>query len=289
MSKKWALVVQGGAVRASYSAGALEMFLEKEMFADHIYGCSCGSLLAADYVSRDKGRNYRLMTEAMKNPKFISPIYYLAKGRIFNFEWLFVEAPMIMPFNLPEFFSSSTELSAVATNLISGQPSYFSDKRSPKIYDYLAASCSMPRLSRTPLMIDGVPYLDGGVVERVPYHEALRDGFDKIIVICSRPKDFRYEGKDESVSHHELAQMSGRFGKYLNFIEAYKNNKKVYNAHMDELDHLEEAGVVMTIRPKKAPDISSLETRTNKIKAVYDEGKEDAYELLPKIVDFLSR
>lgn len=289
MNQKWALVIQGGAVRASYSAGALEMFIEKDLYANRVYGCSCGSLLAADYTSHDAGRNYRLMTEAMKNPKFISPIFYITKGRLFNFTWLFEEAPMIMPFNLPIFIESETELTAVATNLLTGKPTYFTDKRSPNIYRGLSASCSMPRLSRTPVMVEGVPFLDGGVVERVPFHKAIEDGFEKIIVITTRAKDFRYVGKDEGVSNHEMSHMKSHFGDYPKFIEAYKENKKIYNEQMDELDKLEADGKVFIIAPKVAPNISSMETKTSRIKAVYDTGKNDAYELLPNILDFLRR
>jgi predicted patatin/cPLA2 family phospholipase len=47
------------------------------------------------------------------------------------------------------------------------------------------ASATMPYISPM-VMIDGVPYLDGGCSCKIPYEWALQKGFPKILVIRTR-------------------------------------------------------------------------------------------------------
>ncbi|WP_270299404.1 patatin-like phospholipase family protein, partial [Eggerthella sinensis] len=51
-----ALVFEGGGMRNSYSAGAVSVMLEQELFFDDVYGLSAGATNVIDYLSRDAKR-----------------------------------------------------------------------------------------------------------------------------------------------------------------------------------------------------------------------------------------
>ncbi len=46
-----------------------------------------------------------------------------------------------------------------------------------------------------PYVIDGVPYFDGGIVDPVPVQKAIDDGYDRIVLVLTRPKDVLREQK----------------------------------------------------------------------------------------------
>ena len=52
------------------------------------------------------------------------------------------------------------------------------------------ASATMPYISR-PVMINRVPYLDGGCLKKIPYEWALKENFEKIVVVRTRNLEFR--------------------------------------------------------------------------------------------------
>ena len=51
-----ALVIEGGGMRASYTAGVIVTLLERGLHFGHIYGISAGSSHTVNYVSRDAAR-----------------------------------------------------------------------------------------------------------------------------------------------------------------------------------------------------------------------------------------
>ena len=56
---KVGLLLEGGAMRGMYTAGVLDVLLEKNIKVDCIMGVSAGALFGVNYKSRQKGRAYR--------------------------------------------------------------------------------------------------------------------------------------------------------------------------------------------------------------------------------------
>ena len=61
--KNLGLVVEGGASRAYYACGVMDGLLDAKIYADYVVGTSAGIANAVSYVSRQKGRNYKIGTE----------------------------------------------------------------------------------------------------------------------------------------------------------------------------------------------------------------------------------
>ena len=91
--------------------------------------------------------------------------------------------------------NNKTTLKAVVTNLKTGKAEYpeIHDLADYKCMEFLRASGSLPFLSRK-VEIDGTPYLDGGVADSVPVEYCLNQGYDKVIVVLTRPLGYRKSG-----------------------------------------------------------------------------------------------
>ncbi|HBX25027.1 MAG TPA: hypothetical protein DEF61_01900 [Firmicutes bacterium] len=177
---KSALVIQGGGTRGIYAAGVLDAFLLNKISFPYIIGTSAGSLCGANYLSKDFGRSKYVVTELMSDPKFVSVRNRIFKGTIFDFDFLFHEVPKsILPFNEKEFFNSPSLFYMVATDMNSGKTIYFEKNAISDPYKGLAASSSLPLLSK-PVNVDGYLCLDGGVAMSVPFRKPLEEEIEKI-------------------------------------------------------------------------------------------------------------
>jgi NTE family protein len=77
------------------------------------------------------------------------------------------------------FEDFAVPLHVVATSLHTGRPHWFD--RGP-VVEPILASAALPAVL-PPVEIDGVPFIDGGVVDNVPISRAFELGVDRIIVL----------------------------------------------------------------------------------------------------------
>lgn len=66
----------------------------------------------------------------------------------------------------------------VTTNCLTGQAEYFEEKSSSeRIMSIVRASSSLPFVTKISY-VDGIPMLDGGIVDSIPVKYALEEGYD---------------------------------------------------------------------------------------------------------------
>lgn len=70
--KDCGLVLEGGGMRAICTAGVLEYFLEKQIDFPYVIGVSAGSAMAASFLSKQKGRNYRVNIHYVTDSRYLS-------------------------------------------------------------------------------------------------------------------------------------------------------------------------------------------------------------------------
>ena len=49
-----ALIIEGGGMRCSFTAGVINTFLEEKIYFDYVIGVSAGASNAVNYLSRDE-------------------------------------------------------------------------------------------------------------------------------------------------------------------------------------------------------------------------------------------
>ena len=113
--------------------------------------------------------------------------------------------------------------------------------------------------------VDGIPMLDGGIVDSIPIQYALEQGYENLVVILTRNKGYR-----KKASKMRIAKAFYR--KYPNLQKALAQRNAAYNQTMDLIEKLEAEGQITVIRPLNPVQVGRMEKDTVKLAALYDEG-----------------
>ena len=138
----------------------------------------------------------------------------------------------------------------------------------------------MPLVSQI-VELNGNCYLDGGISDSVPLKAAFDLGYQKNIVVLTRPEGYI----KKPFSMLWLAKIFYR--KFPNFIKTLKNRHTDYNQTIEYIKDLEQQKKVLVLRPSKLIKISRMETNVDIIKQMYELGRQDASKMLTQIKDFL--
>ena len=277
---KSCLVLEGGAMRGIYTAGVLDVLLENNIEVDAVIGVSAGALFGVNYVSKQKGRAIRYITKYLNSPNFISFSSFIRTGNIMNKDFNFNKLiNKLDKFDFDTFNNSKIKFYSVVTNLETGHPEYVEIKDSRKDLEYLRASGSMPVLSKV-VKIDNNYYLDGAIGDSIPIKKAEEMGFDKIIVVCTRPIDYRKKAS-------KMFLVSKIYKKYPNFVKSYKNRYANYNSVVDYIITKEKKSKILVIRPSKDLKVKRLEKNENKIINLYNLGISDTEKNIEQIRKYL--
>lgn len=147
--------------------------------------------------------------------------------------------------------------------------------------DYLRASASLPYVSQI-VEIDNKKLLDGGVCDSIPLKAFQNMGYDKNVVILTRPK-----GYIKKPENNILAKLY--YGKYPDFISALKNRYAVYNRTIRYIEEQEKQGNIIVLRPSKSIAVGRMEKNPELIKEMYKLGKKDANKIINEISLFLNK
>jgi len=277
---KTVLVLEGGAMRGLYSAGVLDVFMENNIKADVVYGVSAGALFGLNYKSRQKGRAIRYNLKYAKEKNYMGLYSLVTTGDIMNKKFCFTKLVYELDkLDFETYKNNPVDFYAVVTNLQTGEPEYIKIDDAEKDMEYFRASGSMPFVSR-PVEIDGNLYLDGAVSDAVPFKKVLESGFEKIIVVLTRPAGYR---KKNPFFPYKLV-----YGKYPNFVKTAKNSHKIYNETMDLIEKYEAENKIVVLRPSKNVRVQRIEKDTKKLQNIYDLGIFDCTHKLDEIKEYLN-
>ena len=281
---KTCLVLEGGAKRGIYTAGVLDILLENNIITDGVIGVSAGAIHGCGYISRQIGRGIRYNLKYNNDYRFMSFKSWLKTGNMVDTEFAYHELPEKLDvFDNQTFKKSATKFYVTCTNLKTGKAEYIlCPDMSGKYMDYLRASASMPFLSKI-VEIDGNLYLDGGIADSIPLNAAFNLGYDKNIVVQTRPEGYR----KKAAKFVWLAKLVYR--KFPKFIAAFTNRPAIYNQELDNIKNLAEQGKNFVIKPSRFINIKHAETNPEIIKAMYNLGRDDAKKQLAALKIFLAK
>ena len=269
-----ALVLEGGGLRGVFTCGVLDCFMDHGIRFPFIVGVSAGACNGLSYMSGQRGRAKKSNIDLMDEHHYIGFKYLLTQGCIMDFKLLFEDFPeKIIPYDYDAYFSNPTRFVMVTTNCMTGKAEYFEEKSSSeRVMEIVRASSSLPFVSPI-TYVDGIPMLDGGIVDSIPVEHAMSQGYDKMVVILTRNKGYR-----KKESKMPLAKVT--YKKYPNLRKALQERNATYNRTMDLIERLEAEGKITVIRPLKPVEVGRMEKDTAKLRALYQEGYDLAEQLL---------
>ena len=279
------LILEGGALRSVYTSGVLDVLMKYKIEANYILGVSAGALTGMNYVSKQPKRSAEINIEYCDNPRYIG-IKALRKEKGFiGYDYLFNEiSKKENPFDLETFKMSEQKFISVISNCEKGITEYV-EKNDCKddIFKVVQASSSMPLFSKT-VKIGNNHYLDGAVTMPIPVDWALERGHKNILVVLTRDREYR---KPE-VSNAMKRVYKRVYRKYPKLVEKLCTMPERYNNIKVHINDLEKQGRIMVIAPKTPVTVSRLEKDKEKLKKLYEDGKNDMEEkinLLEKLIN----
>ena len=276
ITENTALVLEGGGLRGVFTCGVLDCFMDHGVRFPFIVGTSAGACNGLSYMSGQRGRARCSNIDLMDKYHYVGFKYLLTQGCIMDYKLLFEDFPeKIIPYDYDAYFSNPTRFVMVTTNCLTGKAEYLEEKSSAdRVMSIVRASSSLPFVTKI-TYVDGVPMLDGGIVDSIPVKYALEQGYEDIMVVLTRNKGYRKkEGK--------MRAAKAFYRKYPDLQKALYERNAVYNQTMDMIERLEEQGKITVIRPLKPVEVGRVEKDTAKLAALYDEGYEIAEQLLTK-------
>lgn len=269
-----ALVLEGGGLRGVFTCGVLDCFMDHGIRFPFTVGVSAGACNGLSYMSGQRGRARSSNIDLMDKYHYVGVKYMLTQGCIMDFKLLFEDFPeKIIPYDYPAYFSNPDRFVMVTTNCLTGKAEYLEEKKSSeRVMSIVRASSSLPFVSKI-TYVDGIPMLDGGIVDSIPVQYAMDQGYEHPVVILTRNKGYRK--KD---SYIRAAKVFYR--KYPQLQKAIFERNIVYNQTMDLIEKLEDEGKLNVIRPENPVVVGRMEKDTAKLAALYDEG----YKLAEKFI-----
>lgn len=276
------LVLEGGSFRGCYSAGVLDVFMENGINLQTTIGTSAGALLGYNYVAGEIGRAARVNLGYRHDSRYFGPFTAARNRGVVGFDFILNDIEEELPFDRERFDDPRRRLLVTVTNCETGQVQYCEKGTMPDFQKAIQASASMPFVSEM-VSVGGVPCLDGGCSVKIPYQWALDNGFEKIVVVRTRPISFRRPA--ESARFSELSE---RFYKnYPKLTEQLLRQSEQYNHACDELEKLQDEGRIMMLCPSGSIVVSTLEGDMEKLGALYLLGRCDAKLMLPQLKQYL--
>ena len=275
------LVVEGGGMRGVYTAGVLDYFMEKNLYFDDCYGVSAGACHISSYVSKQIGRSMKVTLDYINDKRYCSVNSLIKTGDMFGVEMLYDIIPNKLElYDYDTFNKFKGNFYSVVTNCKTGKAEYMKIKDMKKDIIAVRASSSLPLLSRI-VEINGKEYLDGGITDSIPIKKSIKDGHKKNVVILTRDKTYR-KSKPKF-----LSLLKFKYKKYPNLVKAIENRYKMYNETLDFIEEEKAKNKVFIIQPKLPVKISRIEKDKDKLKALYNQGYEDAKEIYEDLMKFL--
>ena len=277
---KTLLILEGGGLRAIYTAGVLDCFLKNNIKVDAVIGVSAGALFGINYLSKQQGRVIRYTLENANNKDYMGISSWIKTGNIMNKDFCFNKLIYETdPFDFKTFNKSKIEFYVTVTNVETGKAEYKRINDIEEDMEYLRASGSMPIVSKI-VKVNGKKYLDGGISDSVPIKWGLKNGYKGIIVVETRPKTYRKK-KSKLLPYKIL------YKDYPHLVKTVKERYNIYNKTKTYIEALEEENRVFVIRPTEYIKIKRIENNKDKIQEMYRLGLKDANERLKELKKYM--
>lgn len=274
-----ALVLEGGGMRGAFTAGVLDFLIKHNIRFPYTIGVSAGASNGVSFASRQYRRSHDSNVKLPTIRPFIGLKHFLRGKGYIDLDFLFYEYPeKYNRFDFETYSNSPDRFVIVTSNCITGEAEYHEEKQShQRLLDLLRASCSLPFIC--PLAsVDGIPYLDGGVCDNIPFQRAIDEGYNQLVIVLTRNKDYR---KSEKPVH-----LPGFiYKKYPAIRQKLKDRGVRYNRLLTQIEQLEKEGKAIVIRPIEPIQVTRTETDIAKLEALYQEGYQQASIKLKHLIN----
>ncbi|MBB6452357.1 putative patatin/cPLA2 family phospholipase [Salirhabdus euzebyi] len=278
------LILEGGGMRGSFTAGVLHYFMENDLYFPYVIGVSAGACNGSSYLSRQKDRNRIVNIDYIEHPEYISIKRFFKNRELLGMDFLFNKLPNeLAPFDYETFYKAPEKFIVGTTDCQTGQAVYFEKSaHQNNMLTILRASSSLPFIAPE-VEYDGKYLLDGGISDPIPIRKSESDGNRKNVVILTRN-----EGYVKSKSSFQW-YVKRKFRHYPSLAKTMLERHETYNKTVQYIEEQEKNGNAFVIRPIEKLEVSRIERNPDKLKRLYVQGYEEAQRKGKALNEFLKR
>ena len=278
------LVLEGGAMRGLFTAGVLDVWLERGIRVDRIAAVSAGAAFGCNFVSGQAGRVLRYNLRYCRDWRYCSLRSLILTGDLYGADFCYRALPDVLdPFDRDAFNASETEFYAVCTDMDAGQAVYHRcETVDQACFDWIRASASMPFVSRM-VTIQGKHLMDGGIADPIPFQWMEQMKMQKIVAVLTQPRD--YVKKPARF----LPAVRRALHAYPAAVDLMARRHIRYRQSRDAVFAAEAQGRAFVLCPPAPLPVGHVCHDRRRIQAAYDIGRSVAKETLDALETYLRR
>lgn len=118
---KCALILEGGSFRSQFTAGVIDVMLERGIEVPACYGVSAGALIGLNYKSRQIGRANRVNLAFCNDRRYIGAKSLTTTGSLIGYDFMLNDVQdRLDPFDNEAFLANPMRLYATVTDILFG-------------------------------------------------------------------------------------------------------------------------------------------------------------------------
>jgi predicted patatin/cPLA2 family phospholipase len=278
-----ALVIEGGGMRGVV-ASAMVTALEKRGLLDcfdSIHGSSAGACAGAYFLAGQGDLGTRIYYEDINNRRFIDRRRPCIGRPIINTHFLIDHVMRsIKPLDVSRILAAGDVLRIVTTDAASGEGRIYNQFRNVEhFFAILKASITIPILAGSPVEVDGVRLVDGGMVQQIAVHSAIMTGASHILVLMTRKQgELERPGRTLRLAVEALLL---RLLHNAKLAAVYRDRNQNINDVLALIQSPPQSPRIESIvRPAHASEIDRLTTDTALLKAADQEAQRAVFDYL---------
>ena len=267
INRNTGLILEGGGMRGVFTSGVLDAFMKHQLFFRYVVAVSAGACNGLSYASRQPRRARISNIDMLVKYNYLGIRHLVTQGCIFDLESIYDRlSNELIPYDYDTYFSNDSTFEMVVTNCLTGRAEYLVENSGnrKRLLDIVRASSSLPYVSKI-VDVDGVPCLDGGIVDSLPVMRSIETGHHNNVVVMTRNRGYRNTGRDRKIPHFI-------YKNYPRLRVALSRRIKVYNEQLEMVERMEDNGELAVIRPLRPMDVDRIEKDPVKLEALYEEG-----------------
>lgn len=273
------LVLEGGAFRGLYTQGILDTLMLYDINLTCVIGVSAGALGGMDYVAGQIGHSARINIAYRHDDRYIGPRALVHSHSILDVGFLTEDRGILEPLDWERFNDPSRRFVAVATNCLTGEPTYFEKGIHADMATAVRASATMPYLA--PMVeIAGIPYLDGACSCKIPFEWAFEQNYNKIVIVRTQHASYRKPIKNDSLARRV-------YRNYPQLVQSLLEVNEHYNRQCDKIEQLHDEGRVYRFAPSEPVTIDKIEGDVEKLGDLYWLGVYDCMTHVDELREYL--
>ena len=253
-------------MRGVFTSGVLDALMKHEVYFPYVVAVSAGACNGLSYMSRQPRRARWSNIDMLQKYDYISLKSLIVNGSIFDPNILYERFPEeFIPFDYETYEQNKAVFEMVTTNCRTGRAMYLSERHDHhRLTQIVKASSSLPFVTQI-TEVDGIPMLNGGIVDSIPIVRSIDTGHQENVVVLTRNRGYRSSEPDMKIPRFI-------YKKYPRLRVALSRRTAEYNKQLELIERMEDWGEIIVIRPERPLEVGRICQDVEKLERLYEEG-----------------